>query len=104
VPAKDRPVQPEFLDQPDDAARLRVGAVLHRRVGRVLVGPAEAAQVGHHDLGRWQQRDNVAVIRPVTRPSMQQHRGRTSAGPLVPKPKPINRNCPIHACEDSPAP
>jgi hypothetical protein len=25
MPAKDRPVQPELLDQPDDAARLRAG-------------------------------------------------------------------------------
>jgi hypothetical protein len=82
---------------------LRACAVLHRRVGRMLVGPTKAAQIGDRDIGCWQERDNVAVIGPVTRPSMQQHHSRTSAGPLVPKPEPINRSRAIHARQDSQA-
>lgn len=96
VTAEDRPVQPEFFDQRDDTAGLRVGAVLDRRVARVFVGRAEAAQVWYHNVGRWQERGNVAVLGAVARPSVQQHHGETSSRPLVRKPEPINGGCSIH--------
>ena len=78
VPAEDRPVQSEFFDQRDDAAGLGIGAVLGRRVGQVFVGRAEAAQVGYHYVGRWQERNNIAVLGPVARPPVQQHHGGTA--------------------------
>jgi hypothetical protein len=47
-----RPPQFQFLDQPEDAASLGGRVVLRGRVGLVLVGLAEAPQVGHDHLGR----------------------------------------------------
>lgn len=67
VTAEDRLVQPEFFNQRDDTAGLRVSAVLDRRVAQVFVGRAKAAQVGHHNVGRWQERatSRYSVGRPA---------------------------------------
>ena len=89
------PGQAEFVDQRDQAPGLRHGVVLPGRVGLVLVGLAEPAQVRHDHVGygRHRGRDG-AVIGPVPRPAVQHQHGRLSCsrpGPLVGQPEPVDR-------------
>jgi hypothetical protein len=60
----------------------RARAVLGCQVGGLLVGLAEAAQVRQDDIRRM-QRDDVAVVCPITRPPLQRHRSGAAAGPTV---------------------
>jgi hypothetical protein len=92
VAGQDDGPQRQFADQADEAAGLGRGAVLGRRVGPVLVGLAEPAQVGHDHVGAWcQPRDDVAVVGPVSRPAVQQeHRG-ARPGPVVGQPESVDR-------------
>ena len=91
VPADHRPVQPELVDQPDDTARLCIGVMLAGRIGRVLVGLAEAPQVGHNDIRRRRhQRDDLALVGPVAWPPVQQQHGGTATNPLVCETEPVD--------------
>jgi hypothetical protein len=56
----------------------------------VLVGRAEAAQVGDHDVDVRQCRRNLPVLGTVSWPPMEQHRGRTGSGPLVREAKAVD--------------
>jgi hypothetical protein len=94
------PVEPEFRDQPGDAAGLGRGRVLAGRIGPVLVRLAEPAQVRHDDIGRRRdQRHDVAVVSPVARPPVQQQHAASLAGSLVPKPEAVDRRCLLHTAD-----
>jgi hypothetical protein len=41
----------------------------------MLVGFAKAPRVGHHHVGAGQQRHDLAVVGPVSRPAVQQQHG-----------------------------
>jgi hypothetical protein len=94
-------VEPELVDQPEDAARLGGRGVLAGRIRPVLVGLAEAPQVGHHHVGAGQQRHDLAVVGPVPRPAVQQHHGRALPGSLVGQPEPVDRCLLAHPAYDT---
>ncbi len=84
--------QPQFLDQPDDAARLRGGAVemAHRHL--VFVRAAETTQVGNDDVGDpAEYRDDPTKVMPIAWPSVQQHDRRRAARSeaIEGQPKPV---------------
>ena len=77
VAGQHRLAEAQFLDQPDEAPGLGGGGVLAGRVGLVLVGLPESPQVGHdHVGGAGHQRYDLAVVRPVPGPAVQQEHGR----------------------------
>ena len=72
-----RAVEPELVDQPEHARGLGVGGVRLLRGPVVAVGLAEAAQVGHDDVGvRRSSGDDVGVVGAPARPAVQQDHGR----------------------------
>jgi hypothetical protein len=56
----------------------------------VLVGVAEAAQVGDDHVGAGQQRDHLAVVGAVAGPAVQEHHGGAATGPVVRQPEPVD--------------
>ena len=82
--------QAKFLDQSDDAAGLRGGAVEMPHRYLMFVRAAEPAQIGNDDVGDLaEHRNDPAVVMPVAGPSVQQHDGRRAP---VPKRSKANRN------------
>ena len=92
VPGQDRPLQAKFADQPEHAARLRGGAVLLGRVGRVLIRLAESPQVRDNDVeGGGQIGREDAVVGAVTGPAVQQDHRLAGAGAVVAKLETVDR-------------
>ena len=85
--------QAKFLDQSDDAAGLRGGAVEMPHRYLMFVRTAEPAQIGNDDVGDLaEHRNDPAVVMPVAGPSVQQHDGRRSPGPeaVEGQPEPVD--------------
>ena len=69
----------------------RIQGVTKIVIGRVLVGLAEAPQVGHNDIRRRRhQRDDLALVGPVAWPPVQQQHGGTATNPLVCETEPVD--------------
>jgi hypothetical protein len=92
VAGHDRSVHAEFVDQAENASRLR-----DRRVGdgwllQILVRLAEASQVRDDHVGPIrEQRLDLSVVRMITGPSVEKDDRRPCSRPLIRQPEPVYR-------------
>ena len=92
-----RAVEAQLVDQAEHARRLRLGAVGLFRRAVVAVGLAEAAQVGHDDVGAvLEQRHDVAVVAAVPGPAVEEHGGGTGSGAVVGEAEAVDRRAAGH--------
>src|SRR5580693_708261 len=98
VAANDRSTQTEFVDEGHDAASLGRSAVSLEWVDTMLVRVSKAPQIGHDDVAVCsKQWHDVAKVRMVARPAMQQyHRPPGGSPTLVGQPKAVARGTHQH--------